>query len=279
MGDFGAISAGKAFIEYFIDDTQLGNKLAKIEQRLKASGAYVAYGLAAAAAGAATAAAVHFGESGTELEHLATKTGITVEKLSELKFAANQAGIDLEILAKAFKNLQANGIDPAQFDQIAADIRAIPDATARAEAAINIFGARTGQALLPMIEQLDESEQKARAFGVVMSGPAAQGAAEFWAALKQVRFEFGALADAVGAALVGPLTRFLKWLESTLATAIEFVHWIAPIFDPIRVPNINGVQSSPGFDANPGSDGSAVVARLDTLINIGRNGGLVAGIG
>jgi hypothetical protein len=222
MGELGAIEAGKAFVEYVLDDSKLDSQLGKISHKLNAMTSNVALLLAGAGATAFAASAVAFGSIGDELEKMSVKTGLSVENLSELKFAAAQSSMDLDTLQKAFKNLQENGIDPAQFDEIAAEIRSIPDATARAEASIDMFG-KWGQALLPLIQNLPQLRDQARALGLTMSTEDAKGAEEFHLALEAGEAQIVALSSAVGGAIAGPLTDFLKWSQGIVATIIEWI--------------------------------------------------------
>jgi hypothetical protein len=113
-----------------------------------------------------------------------------------------------------------------QFDQIAADIRSIPDATAQAEAALEIFGTKgnAGTALLPMIRQLPELRAQAKALAVTMSTEDANAGEELSSAFGALKAEGVALAAAVGAAIAGPLRDFLVWSEKVTAFVIEWIH-------------------------------------------------------
>ena len=125
--------------------------------------------------GAITAAFVgatmNFAKTAEELANMSARTGIGVEELQRLVYAAKTSGSSLEGLETSVKRMQvaiASGssafkdlsislaelktLSPdQQLKRILAAIAAIPDPAKRAAAAIEIFG-REGTDLLPMLE-------------------------------------------------------------------------------------------------------------------------------
>src|SRR4051812_28253390 len=73
----------------------------------------------AAAGGALVGIFSMFESVGSQLHDLSEVTGINVEKLDFLKYAAEQSGAGLETLTKAARELQTKGIDPNRFEEIA----------------------------------------------------------------------------------------------------------------------------------------------------------------
>src|SRR5580704_17777237 len=119
MAGAGDIRAGKATVELFADNNALSRGLKAADAQLKSWGKSItkvgtslaALGSASMAADmakltAAFGAAVEFGNIGAELEHMSQRTGIAVESLSLLKFAAEQSGIGLEDLETGIKRMQ-----------------------------------------------------------------------------------------------------------------------------------------------------------------------------
>lgn len=140
-----------------------------------------------------------FARTGEELKNMATKTGFSVESLSELKFAIEGTGGSLQMLPVAFRTLSQvvtdAGMGTKQYVDIlarlgisAAELKALKpeeaffkaaeavagqtDAMTRAALAQDVFG-RGGLELLPILEKgkagLAAMRQEARKLGVVFT--------------------------------------------------------------------------------------------------------------
>ena len=217
------IRAGKAFVEFFIDDKAVNSGLAKVSNTLRAWGRK-GLSVAGPITGAFGAAAATFASVGSELNDLHERTGLSVESLSELSFAAKQTGTDMGVVEKATKKLQQDGIDPLEFDKIAADLSAIPDHTQRAQSAMEVFGPKVGTALLPMLRDLPQLREQARQLGIVMSTEDATAADALGDAFDASKAQLVALTAQIGAAIAGPLTQFLTWSQGVVFNVIQFVH-------------------------------------------------------
>ena len=118
MGATQGIRAGRAFVELGVDD-RIAKGLQKAERRLKAFGDGLrSLGTRVFAAGAAfltpiLGAVRAFSESGDTLEKMSRRTGVSVEALSELGFAAEQSGADLETLETGLRKMQKSIADAA----------------------------------------------------------------------------------------------------------------------------------------------------------------------
>jgi hypothetical protein len=252
------IRAGKASIELGVQDKlQAGLKLAR--QRLDnfaKSAAKVGGGLVAAGAAitAPLAASVKvFADVGDQLDKMAARTGMSVENLSALGFAANRSGTDLESIEKASRKLSQNfgelatgsaaaqqkfgalglsledlqGKSPDQMlDVVFSRLARIEDPALRAAMAMEIFG-KSGANILPMLsagmEGLEGMRQEASALGLVMSRDAATSAAaitdamgDFWATVKGVSVQ-------LGAAVAGPLTTFFRAASHVVASVSQWI--------------------------------------------------------
>lgn len=225
------IRAGRAFVELFADDSQLVRGLRRAEKKLKAFGASIRkLGLVVAGIGTAIltplAASVRlFTTLGDQTAKMAQRTGLSVEALSELRFAASQAGIDLETLENTVRRMQRSisdagrglstatealgdlgltfsdldGLSPeAQFNLLADRVSRIDDATRKAAIAMTIFG-RSGTQLLPLFAQgsagIGALRAEARRLGLTMSGEDAKAAEDLedaldrlWAVVKMGAF-------------------------------------------------------------------------------------------
>ncbi|MBM4369837.1 MAG: hypothetical protein FJ102_26745, partial [Deltaproteobacteria bacterium] len=97
MADTRGIRAGRAFVELGVSD-KLSAGLRRAQKRLEAFGQGLRAvgvrmaGIGAAAVGSLLGAARHFATVGDDLEEMSQRTGVSVEALSELGYAAEIAG-------------------------------------------------------------------------------------------------------------------------------------------------------------------------------------------
>lgn len=176
-------------------------------------------------AGVSLAAAVHWFEAaGSELHDLSAATGIAIDQLDFLKYAAEQSGAGLEAVIKAARELQDKGIDPNRFSDIARQIAAIKDPTERAQAAFNKFGKKAGAAILPMINDLPELRRRWEELGGGMSQEIANRADALGDALGDVRFVMRNLFLSVAAELAPELTKLSRWIASHL---VDLRKWMS----------------------------------------------------
>lgn len=212
MPSSSAIRAGQAFVEVGTDNAKLNTGLTAAGDRLKSFGASVAIiGAKIAAVGGIVTGLFRTASSsaatmGTELITMSERTGLSVEALSELKYATSEAGTSMSALEtslgrlgktmlgaiqgnrdarQAFANIglsveELQGMRPEQqFETIANRLSMINDPALRAAAAIEIFGS-SGADLLPLLNKgsagIDALRKKARDLGLTMSGEDAAAA-------------------------------------------------------------------------------------------------------
>lgn len=221
------ISAGKAFLRLLIDDKEfakgLDKGLAKLNDFSKSA---IQIGAALGGVGAAitapfAAALASFTQVGSALNDMSERTGLSVEKLSELQYAAGQTGTSLDSVERALRFMAKSGKDVNTFSQVAKQIAAIEDPSKRAQAAIKAFG-KTGTELLPMAAQLDELNKRFQELGIVISTEQAQKADALGDAFDGLKAQFQAVAVAVGAALAPAVTGLVEALSNVLPTVIDF---------------------------------------------------------
>lgn len=137
------------------------------------------------------------------INDLSLKTGIGVEALQRMKFAAEQNGSTLEqvttavtklganlaggnksalgaldALGLSFESIRAMSPDKA-FGTIADAIAKVPDPMDRSKLSLDLFG-KSGAALLPMMRgNFSETAAEAQRLGIVMSGEAVAAGAKF----------------------------------------------------------------------------------------------------
>lgn len=251
----GDIKAGGAYVELFANDSKLSAGLKAAGEKLKAFGSQVAViGAGIAAAGTAILAPILqsarvFADTGSQLNDMSVRTGMSVEALSELRYAAAQTGAslgDIEASAKRMARVivdagegsksaadslallgltaaRLKGLKPEeQFELIAKRMTAIADPTLRAAAAQEIFG-RSGTRILPMIADMDALTQTARRLGLVMSTEDSMAADALGDAIDTLKDSFTALEQTIGAAVAPMLTDMLTWITELIATTTAWV--------------------------------------------------------
>ena len=256
----GAVRAGKVFVEVGADTKAfnsamrgLATSVNDVGRELAGIGAKFA-AIGGAAAGGMIAATVAFGSAGSALLDMSKKTGLSVESLSKLGFAAEQNGATLEDVSKGVINLnrsfaeassgskeataafarlglsmaQISGMSPEErFRAIVGALAAIPDPAVRAALAMQLFG-KAGVQLLPMIADgtagLDEMARKAEELGIVMSTDSAKSANAFGSALTSMHRAVGAISNAIGSALAPTLTEIANILTINAAAIAKYIN-------------------------------------------------------
>lgn len=263
----GEIRTGKAYVELGADDSKLIQGLKRAQAKLRAFGAAVqGIGLRMMALGAAglaplVKATLDFSNAGDTLDKMSKRTGLSAEALSELGFAAEQSGANLEAVETSVRRMQKTLTDAAdgtkaaadafaalglsvgdlaglspeqQFERIAGRLNGILDPTRKAALAMEIFG-RSGTALLPMLGDMEALRQQARDLGLTVSTETAAKAAVLNDVLnimrrtvKDVAFEIGAsLADSmirVSAIVTDAARRAAAWIaehQQVIVTAAK----------------------------------------------------------
>ncbi len=248
------IRAGRAFVEIGIDD-RVSAALDKVGKKVKAFGAGVtAVGASMAGLGAAitaplVAATKIFATVGDELSKASQRTGVGVEALGGLKYAAEQSGAGLEDLEVAFKKManviveggataaqslgaiglsvaQLAGLKPEdQFKLIADRLSRITDASTRAAIAQDLFG-KSGTRLLPLISEgakgIEALTERHKQLNLTISAADAATATQFGDALEDVWKQVKRVAFEVGKAVASAL---LPWAESAFRAGAAAIEW------------------------------------------------------
>jgi multidrug resistance efflux pump len=141
------------------------------------------------------------------MDEMSQRTGLTVEQLSELDYAAKISGTSIDAVQTAMAKLAAKATDAATgnktaavafdalgisvkdssgalksqlqlFEEVGQRIAAINDPTLRAALAIEVFG-KSGAQLLPLLQDMGKLRQEARDLGGVIGSDFAASAAQF----------------------------------------------------------------------------------------------------
>ena len=222
MANSGSIKAGAAYVELFADTSPLSRGLRAAEISVRKWGQSVSamgrqmMGIGTAIVGPLLGAAKYFSIYGDNIAKMSKRTGVGVESLSALGFAAEQSGSSLETVEKGIRKMQQSILDAnmglktttdvfamlgvsaasfagmkpeEQFRLLADRISQIEDPSKRAAIAMKIFG-RSGTALLPLFEKgaagLDELMNEAKQLGLVLSNEDAASAEELNDALNRM---------------------------------------------------------------------------------------------
>ena len=256
MAGKGEIKAGAAYVELWLKDNRFIGGLRFAEKRLKALGGFVSglgtklMGLGLAGAAGLAGSLAIFAKTGDALDKMAARTGVSVQALAELGYAAVRGGADINAVEKSIRMMQKKLGDAAggskeaaeafaalglsaedlaslspeeQFTRVAAAVAKIEDPTAKAAAAMKIFGARSGVALLPMLKDLDKARERARALGLVMSKEDTDAAARFTDMLADLWDTIKAVGVAIGAALAGGLSNLIEKMAFAIGTVSKWI--------------------------------------------------------
>jgi hypothetical protein len=254
-----AIRAGAAYIELTTRDSKLIKGLRRASQRLQAFGASVrAMGLKLVAAGGAIVAPLvgmvrHFADVGDKLNKMSIRTGVSAEALSEMGFAAEQTGADLDALGNALfrmrrrianaatgsgpavRALEALGLSAADLTRLTPDqqLKVLADALGKveneslaAQYAFEILG-DGAKKLMPLLAEgadgIEALQAEARRLGLSVSTEDAQSAADYADAWNRLTRTMKAAAFAVGAALAPMLTELMG---SVTRFVIGVINWV-----------------------------------------------------
>lgn len=182
---------------------------------------------------------------GDTLFGLSQKTGISVEALSALRFAASQTNTSLETITNAVFKMQTTlgrggeatakavsqlglslrelrSADPAAaFTRIIDALGQIPNATQRAALGAQIFGRQFKDIAQLSQENLGDLVAQAQRLGVVMSTETAVAADRFNDAMAAMSARAEALAVKIGATLLPGLLAFVEAISESFITAVE----------------------------------------------------------
>ena len=257
-GGASGIKAGRAYVELGVKD-DLAKGLAKARESLKALGDGIkAAGMTGLAVGGGIVggllgAAKVFADAGSEALDMSRRTGVAVEALQELAYAAAQDGVEIgtleggllkmekavsaalggtkamqetfEELGFSMGDLQDKAPDEL-FKLIGDRVSQIADPTQRAAMAMKVFG-KSGAALLPMLKTgaagLAEMAKEARAYGMVMTPAEAEQAHALGDAWTLLEKSAKALVVAIGSSLAPMLTDLSIGIAHVVAAATDWV--------------------------------------------------------
>ena len=193
-------------------------------------------------------------DTGDALSKMSVKTGVAVEDLSKLEYAANLSGVSFEQLekglvtlgqqigsagagnaeaAKKFESLRVSVRDSGDklrptievFYDIADAIAALPEGAAQTNAAIDIFGAKVGRDMVVALaggsEAIKAMGQELTDLGGVMSTELAKASERFNDNLDRTKKLAETAGIAIGKSLLPSLNSFMETLQDMRTSGVD----------------------------------------------------------
>jgi hypothetical protein len=232
-------------------------------------------------------------ESADKMDELAEAIGITVEKLSGLRFAADLNGVSLDALSTnliklgksmsesvsepagtAARTLQAMGISAADASgqlrpindvmlDIADKFKTYEDGAAKVTLATNLFG-RAGAAMIPMLNQGRDGiaglSAEAASLGLTLDAKTVKSAAAFNDALTKMGRVWDGLIMQLTARLVPTLETIANWMTqlNTKSQALQYA--LAAVDVVLKSLITTGIVLKAAFES--------LVANIAHLVNV-----------
>jgi hypothetical protein len=232
--------------------TGVYKQLDKLEPTLKkiAVTSGLAFGALTAEIGYATKS---FANAGDALNDMATRTGFSVQSLSELKYAAELSGTSIEAIEIASRGMSdtmyqaAQGSDSAvaafkslglsvgelrsmapdeAFTKLASAVASVQDPFLRAAVAKDVFG-KQGTQLLPLLADgasgLEKMRQEARDLGITMGGDAAKAGDRFNDSMTKLDRSITGVQFAIGSAFLPMINRVVDGIAPVITHIAKWI--------------------------------------------------------
>jgi hypothetical protein len=259
MGNASAIKAGAAYVELFLKDNRLTSGLKTAEKSFKSWGGSLMGigGMVTAGATAALApilgAAKVFADMGGPLTDMSARTGIGVEALQELGFAAKMVGGDMTSIEPFIRKMQKTLGEAAGGSALAAEVfddfglsvsamlalspedqlkviadklAGIADPAKKTAAALEIFG-KSGTGMLPMMAEgsagMERFALEARKAGIVLSKDDVAAADALGDSMDKMGMAMKSAYAKIGAALAPALTDLAEKIVILVAAAGNWI--------------------------------------------------------
>lgn len=257
MSRAGSIRSGGAYVSIEARDSLLKSGLGKAAGLLGKFAATVGRFASSTVVAATTIArgihiatnAFNFVDAGSQLHDMALRTGVAVERLSELQYAARQISVEIGVVERAmrvgqrtigeaanksfaaqqalsklgltYEELAGKGAGE-QFEIMAKRLGSIKDPSLRASAALDVFG-RSGTHILPLIAEYDHLTERARRLGIVMTSSNADVADRLGDSFVDLTFIGNRLGQIIGATLGPALQVVVDGLVNAGAAVLRWV--------------------------------------------------------
>ena len=202
-----------------------------------------------------TAIVIKTTQLGDTYDKMAKRTNVSVEALSALGYAAKISGADIDTVEKSLRYLARGMSDAAQgvgesleafeylnievldtegnlrdtidvLKEAATKLAAMTDETKQIALATEIFGARYGTQLLPLLKEggagIEALMEKAKKLNIVISTESAKAAADFTDRLADLKESIAGAGRDIGDILIPPLT---KLAEKAIEIVKKIKNW------------------------------------------------------
>ena len=234
----------------------------------------------AAVTGAFTAIIFKTAQAGDQFDKMSLRTGIAVEDLSALAYAGDISGTSIETIEKGLKGLttamddasKGIGLGMEAFKELdisvtdsdgnlrstidvlkeaAAKISAIENPTKQAALAMDLFGARAGPELLPLLKAgeggIEELMNRAKELGITMSTEAAAKAAEFTDRMTDLKGSLAGAGRTIGDTLIPAIIPLVEKVTEIVGKVAAWAKENAPLVETItKVGAVVGVLAMVG---------------------------------
>jgi hypothetical protein len=258
MGFTSDILAGRAAVELYLNKSLLTKGLKTVSAEFRAFGAGLSslgktfLALGAGITAPLVAAAHSWASSGAELARMSQRTGIAVESLSALKFAAEETDVEFDAVESGVKRMQRAIIEAAkgggkgpqflrglvgmnadeQLAAIADKLQGVTNPAEKAAVAMEIFG-RGGTAILPLLSKgaagLAAFRKEAESLGLIRTKEEAEAALQLSLAWIAVTRALTAMKNALGAAIGPLLSKFLTGMQKNILAARDWIKLNQPL--------------------------------------------------
>lgn len=211
-----AASLFKLVGDIYVNNDEANKSIQKTDDKAKGLGERLASGIKTAAkwgaaiAGAATTAvagltklASQTAKTADEIDKASKRMGVSTDSYQELKYAAEQCGVEMGTLEKAAKKLEGTDIN---FDEAIADIMSFGTEAERSQRAAELFGDNIAYTLSPILAESGDSfndlRKRAHDLGVVMSKEDVEAGTKLGDTMSDVKKAFGGIATSLGTSLV-----------------------------------------------------------------------------
>lgn len=189
-----------------------------IKTATKWGAAIVAAGTAVA--GALIASATATAKVGDEIDKNSQKMQVTAEQYQKLSFAAERCGTSITTLATANKTLQKSDFSGNMYDAVRS-VASISDASERAAKAVELFGSKAGQEMLPLLNQgaagVDALFAEVESLGGIMSNEAVAAAAAYQDSLTNLQTAFSGFKNRLSAEFLPGITDIMNGFAMMLS--------------------------------------------------------------
>lgn len=158
--------------------------------------------------------------AGDAIDKQSQKIQVSAEEYQKLAFAAERSGASISSIETANKSLQKSDFEGNIYDAILA-VSSLTDADERAAKASELFGAKSGQELLPLLNSGAEGVQalfdEVENLGGVMSNEAVAASAAYEDSLTNLQTAFGGLKNNLASEFLPSITSVMDGFTMILS--------------------------------------------------------------